>query len=1087
MRKIVYLLAVMLFASFSTVYAQRTITGTVTAASDGIALPGVTVQVKGATGLGTMTDPNGKYSLSVPEEFNTLVFSFVGMQSVEQAISGTVVNASMSTADIEVDEVVVTALGIARDKKSLGYSVQEVSGDAVNKVRETNFVSSLSGKVAGVNIKAPNTMGGSANVVIRGSNSLLGNNQALFVVDGVPIDNSNINTDNQQGGWGGYDYGNAAMDINPDDIESISVLKGAAAAALYGSRASNGVILVTTKKGSSKKGIGVTINSGFMVSTVDKSSMPQHQDQYGGGYGPYYEDPTGNFYYGDLNGDGTSVLIAPVSEDASWGAKFDPNVMVVPWYNLDPLSPTYGETVPWVAPEDDYTTFFETGMKFTNNVAFNGGFDKGSFRFSYTNVDESGILPNSSIVRNTVSLAGSYELTEKFSVEANMNYVSTEATGRFGTGYDGNNVMQSFGQWFQTNVDFADLEVYENEAGLQRAWNYHYWTEDEIVPYYFDNPYWVRYKNFQNDGRDRFFGYAKFTYDVSDWLTIESRVSKDYYSFYLEERIAVGSAVTGDQPDYTYTSRDLSESNADIYALFNKNFGDLSVNGLIGTGMRRNNIMYNRSSTVGGLIIPDFYSLANSVSAVSTTESFISKGINSIYSNVSLGFQNFAYLEVSARQDMSSTLPDEENQYFYPSVSTSIIVSELIDVSAISFAKVRVNWAKVGNDAPAYQTITTYSQNTNWSNTGMFSVGSTLQNENLKPETSTSIEAGAELRLFDNRLGFDVSAYKTNTLDQILPVSVSRSSGYSSMYVNVGEIENKGLELTFDVTPIKTNDLTFNIGINWYTNENMVVSLNPEGTPENERITNILLFSAWDVSVNATEGEPYGTIKGTDFIYDGDDHVIGSNGFPLATAKDTVLGNVNPDWNMGILPTLTYKGITISGLIDIQKGGSIYSVSTKYGMATGVYEETAEDNDLGNPLRDPVVVAADGSPDPTSGGYRFDGVLEDGTENNVYVRGSHWGGWTYYNYLPTASWVFDASYVKLRELSVSYSLPSSMISKTPFTNVALSLVGRNLAILYKVPDHFDPEAALSSGNQQGIESGSYPTTRSIGFNIKLGF
>ena len=420
MRKFTILLAIMFFG-LQLAFAQTRVTGTVTSAEDGMGIPGVTVKVQGMT-VGTITDIDGKYALDVPADGTALGFSYIGMEAQVVSIAGkTIIDVVMQSSATALNEVVVTALGISREKKSLGYAVQEIGGESVNEVRETNFVNSLSGKITGMHIRQSNTMGGSANILIRGTSSLTQNNQALFVVDGVPVDNNNTNEDRfaanetvaeQNDGWGGYDYGNAAMDINPDDIESISVLKGAAASALYGSRAANGVILITTKKGKKNiNGIGVTINSGITVSTIDKDTAPKWQKKYGGGYGPFYENEgvagvdDHMFFYADIDGDGTEDLIQPTSEDASWGHEFDPNLMVIHWDALDPLADNYGEKRPWVAGANDYTYFFQTGMKWTNSVAFDGATDKGNFRLSYTNVDEKGLLPNSSIKKNTLNFS----------------------------------------------------------------------------------------------------------------------------------------------------------------------------------------------------------------------------------------------------------------------------------------------------------------------------------------------------------------------------------------------------------------------------------------------------------------------------------------------------------------------------------------------------------------------------------------------------------------------------------------------------------------------------------------------------------
>ncbi len=1067
MKKLSLVLSLVLFA-FGTMLAQRTISGTISD-TDGEPLIGASILVKGTTS-GTVTDFDGTYSLNVPDGTHVLIISYTGYSTQEIETGASNILDVALEEGIKLSEVVVTALGVSREKKTLGYSVQEVGGEETSEVRETNFIASLSGKVSGVSIKQPNTMGGSANVIIRGSTSLTGNNQALFVVDGVPIDNANL-SDNQSNG-GGYDYGNMAMDINPDDIESISILKGAAASALYGSRAANGVVLISTKKGvKGKKGIGVSVNSGLMMSTIDKSTGPQWQKEYGGGYGPFYEDPTANFFYADIDGDGIEDLIAPTSEDASWGEKFDPNLMVVHWDALDPAASNYGEKRPWVAGENDWTHFFSTGQKWTNNVAIDGGWDNGSFRLSYTNVDEKGILPNSKIKRNTINFSARHDLTEKLSVDANITYANTDAVGRYGTGYDGGNPMQSFSQWVQTNVDFARLEEkWQRADGSQLSWNHGYY--DDLHPIYFDNPYWVRNKSYQDDNRDRIFGVVGARYDFTDWLSLQARFGIDQYALVRNERIAKGSV---DVSDFTSRRRNFKENNTDLVLRANKTFGDFSVSAMVGSNFRQTTTQSTTGSTVGGLVVPNLYTVSNSVSPVSHNESLVERGTNSALGSVSVGYKNFLYLEFSDRYDVSSTLPDEHNAYNYYGISGSVILSELgglNNLRFLSFAKLRANYAEVGNDASAYRTVSTYSQGTNWNDLTLFSVNSTLQNPNLRPERTKSYEIGLEASFLQNRFSFDVAAYKSNTFDQIMSTGASPSSGISSRWVNGGEIENKGVEISLNGTPVRTNDFSWDIGVNWFMNRNKVISLY-------EDVQNILLYSNWDVSINAAVGEPYGTIKGTDFVYTNGQKTVSENGYYMKSdAGDEVIGNINPDWNMGISSKINFKGITLRALFDFQKGGDIYSINTKYGQATGVYQETAGLNAQGNPKRDRV---ADG------GGVLFDAVNEDGSPNTTYVEAYRWGRAFYYNNSPTARYVLDASYVKLREIALAYSLPKSIVGKTPLTEITVSLVGRNLAILSKNVDHFDPEFSAGSGNRQGIESGAYPTTRNIGFNIKLGF
>ncbi len=1077
MKKLFLLIVLFVFVGVSTLLAQtRIITGTVTSAVEGEGpIPGVTVQVKGTT-IGAVTDLNGKYSISVPQNATTLVFSYIGMKSQEVAIGGRSVIDGIMQADIlGLDEVVVTALGISREKKSLGYSVQEVGGDNISKTKESNFVNSLSGKISGVQITQSNTMGGSANVLIRGYKSLMNNNQALFVVDGVPIDNSINNTSSQVNGGGGYDYGNAASDINPEDIESMSVLKGAAATALYGSRAANGVIMITTKKGTSRKGIGVTVSSGVTFSQIDKTTLPKIQKEYGGGYGQYYEDPaTHYFFYADLDGDGSDDLIVPTSEDASWGAKFDPSLMVFDWVGLEPTDTKhYLKKVPYVAAQHDIRDFFETGIKQNYNVAFDGGNDKGTFRLSYTNIGETGILPNSSLKKNSFNFAGSYNLSRKLSVDANVSYVNDKNKGRYGTGYDPGNPMQSLGQWFQSNVDIYDLKNnWITPDRRQRTWNYAYYDDLEI-PIYHNNIYWTRYMNYENDGRDRVFGYAMAHYKLTPYITLEGRASTDTYSEYQEERAAVYSNQTS---SYNKFLRTFSETNLDLMAKFNKTFESFSLNGLVGATSRRTKISSTNGATVGGLLIPEFYNLMNSGSPIQSVEADRFSGVNSLYGSASIGFRNILFVDVTGRNDVSSTLPSGNNSYFYPSVSTSFLFSELPGIkgsNVFSFLKLRLNYAEVGNDAPVYSLNQTYVQNANWKTLGVFRNNTTLLNPDLRPERTKSLEAGVEAKFLNNRFGFDFSVYKTNSIDQIMPVNISRFSGYSQRYVNSGEIQNIGFELALNATVVRSGDFTWDMQVNWFKNNNKVISLY-------EGVENILLSSAWDISTNIVKGMSYGQFRGYDFAYTNGKRTVDADGYYLkGDNSDDLLGNILPDWNAGITSVFRYKGFTLSGLFDISKGGNLYSVDMKYGLATGLFAETAGLNPKGKPIRDAV---EDG------GGMIYqDAVNADGSANTTYIWAGDWdSGWNY-DLLPTAYHVYDASYVKLRELSFGYNLPSKLLASTPVSRVTLSLVGRNLMILHKNMPYYDPELSLSAGNIQGIADGAYPSTRTIGFNLTVGF
>ena len=1097
MKKLTIFLAFLLFVSFQ-VAAQMQITGKVTGAEDGLSVPGVSVVVKDNTTIGTTTNVDGEYSLTVPGGTEALVFSFIGMKAQEVLINGrSVIDVQMEAEILEMDAVVITALGISREKKSLGYAVQEIGGDEVSTVKSENFINALSGKVSGVQIKSSGNMGGSTNIIIRGSTSLTGNNQAMFVIDGVPVNNDINNSDAQTEGGTGYDYGNAASDINPDDIKSMSILKGAAATALYGSRAANGVIIITTKKGEDrkgKKGIGVTVNSTINAGTIDKSTFPTYQDKYGAGYGDYYygDAPYGGLHSGDVNGDGTDDLFVPFYEDASRGQEFDPSLMVYQWGAFDPESPTYMQATPWVAAENGPETFFETAMTYTNSIAIASATDVSSFRIAYTNMDQSGIMPNSSLKRNTLAFNGSFDVSDNITASANATYTNTNALGRNGTGY-GANYLAQWRQWWQVNVDIKELENAYNTTGRNVTWNRN-WTDDGS-PAYWDNPYWTRYENYQTDTRDRLLGAFNIDWKLTDYLKITGRASIDQYSEIQEER-----KMNGSHPErfgisrldvgsgYARTNRIFRETNYDLMANYNKNITeDISLTVLLGTNLRKTQLNSVFSSTNGGLIVPGLFSIENSVNPVLTpVERDETVAVNGIYGDISLGFKDFIFLEGTLRRDQASTLPEENNTYYYPAISGNLIFTKFVDASWLSFGKIRANYAEVGNMAPWGSIKDVYTKPPLYGSIPLYSVGSTKNNADLKPERTKSLEGGLEMVFYNKRLGFDLALYKTNTVDQIMPVSVSRATGYSFKYVNSGEIQNSGVELMIYGTPYVNNDFRWDVNVNWSKNTSEVISLFTDEA--GNKVTNLVLGDfQGGVTINATVGQPYGTIQGVDYVrHENGEPIVLSNGYyQKTTTSDNVIGNVNPDWKAGINNKFSYKNLALSFLIDISQGGDVFSLDQWYGLGTGLYEETAGNNDLGNPLRDPIV-GTPGNYDATSGGKILDGVLADGTPNNIRIPGNNYraDGWARF---PNTPYVYDASYVKLREVVLTYNLPDTWMDKTFIADASLSFVGSNLWIIHKNLPYADPEATTGAGNLQGWQSGVMPTVRNFGFNIKLQF
>ena len=672
--------------------------------------------------------------------------------------------------------------------------------------------------------------------------------------------------------------------------------------------------------------------------------------------------------------------------------------------------------------------------------------------------------------------------------------MNTRGKGRNSTGYS-DNIMSSFRQWYQVDVDMNMLKDLYHKTGRNITWNPKGFDGDgnfDFTPNYWDNPYWVRYKNYQTDERNRLIGFTQLDYKATEWLSFMGRVSIDTYSELQEERKAVGS-VAGElgvnRPDvtsgYSRYTRNFLETNADFMANFKKNLSDkFNLNGLVGTNIRRNRLDRVFASTNNGLSVPDVYALSNSVDPMEPPEELLAKiGLNGYFASISLGYNNMFYLDATYRIDQSSTLPKDNWTYTYPSISGSFLFSELIDAPWLDLGKLRLNYAEVGSDAPFASVLDTYDPIAPFSGNPMVSVNITKNNPDLKPERTKNIETGLEMSLFRSRLSFDLALYKSNTINQILPVTVSYATGYSSKYVNAGEVQNKGIELKLTGTPVRTADFQWDLVLNWSKNVNEVVSLE-------EGIENLQIASLQGgVTINARVGQPYGTIQGTDYVLNeatGKRQILATGYYQTSATSDKVIGNINPDWQGGLQNTFSYKNLSLSFLIDMQKGGDIFSLDMWYGMATGLYAETDFTNDLGNPVRSPVVGSVAAGYSPTSGGVVLDGVLADGSPNMRRVPG---GDYRLFGYSrnPNSAFIYDASYTKLREVVFTYRIPKSVIDKTFLGGASVSFVGSNLYIFNKNLPHADPEASQGAGNIQGWQSGVMPTTRNYGFSINLQF
>lgn len=1077
-----YLLALIVVLLTQISFAQEQPVSGVVSDQSGVPIPGVNVLVKG-TSNSTQTDLDGKFKISASKS-QTLVFSFLGMKTKEVLASTSILKVTLTDDSLELQSVVVTALGITREKKSLGYATQEVkAADLKSGTANGNFLNDLSGKVAGVSVRRNNNFGGSTNLVSRGIKSLTGNNQMLIVIDGVPINNSNTNSTSQRNGRGTtFDYGNAAADINPEDIESVNVLKGAAASALYGYQAGNGVLMITTKKGKSTKGMGVTYSTEAVTGSIDKSTFIKYQDKYGAGYGLYY-GPNEDSYFNeaDINGDGVVDFLVPFTEDASYGAPFD-NSMVYQWDAFTPYSSNFGQKTAWKNADNGPITFFETPISLNNTISLEGSDAKSSYLVTFSNLFQSGLMPNSQIKKNNISAKFNHQFSDKLTATVFANYIQQNTVGRNSTGYN-DNIMSNFRQWWQTNVDIKSLEeVYNNSGGQNVTWNIK--SPTNLTPAYWDNPYFQRNKNYQNDGRSRFVGYSKLDYKINNWLSSTFRASTDTYSEIQEERRTVGSIAAefginrlDETSGYQRFNRNYSENNFDLLFNFKKNISDdISFNGLVGGTINRINVNTILASTQGGLVIPGIYSLQNSNIAVRPIDAESRQGINSYYGQVSFGYKNLVYLDGTVRRDAYSTLPKSDNAVVYPSVSSSFIFSNLLkNYTWLSYGKLRANFAQVGNGAPGQALNDTYTKYDPFDTANLYAAPTVKNNPDLKPTVTSNYELGLEMSFLDRKIGVDLGVYRSLSTDQIFQVPFSTATGYSSKFINAGSIENKGIELQLNGSIISTKDLKWDIYVNWATNKNEVVSLK-------DGIENLQLGSfQGGVTINAAVGQPYGLIRGTDFTYLDGQRVVGANGrYVVNSNTNNVIGDINPDWTGGVRNKVTYKDISLSLLIDMQKGGDIFSLDRSYGLATGLYDETAGLNDLGNPIRNSIA---------NGGGVILPGVQADGSQNTVRTPSPQfYGNVDGYRRKPNKAFVYDASYVKLREVAITYNFPSELSKKLLVQDMKFSIVGTNLWIIDKNLPDADPESGLSSGNlSSGYSVGSLPTTRNIGCNLTIKF
>lgn len=1069
-----FLVLLLVLVAQLTFAQERAVSGTVSD-NTGMPLPGVSVLVKGSK-TGTQTDFDGKYSIKASSS-QVLVFSYIGMKTQEVAASSSVVNVKLSGDAQELEAVVVTtALGIKREKKSLGYSSQKLDEKTVNSTPTNNFLNNLSGKVAGLEVKTNSNFGGSTNIVLRGSKSLTGNNQALMVVDGVAISNDNLNSASAKSGRQGFDFGNSASDIDPNNIESITVLKGAAATALYGSQAANGAIMITTKKGKKNSALGVSFSSTTSMGSYDKDTFIKYQKGYGANG---YSGPNDSFYTADANGDGIPDQVVDMTADSSFGNAFDPSLNVFQWTAFAPGNANYGKATPWVAAANDPGKFFQKSFSTVNNIGLSGGDEKGSYNFSYTNNNESGILPNSRLNRNIINGSFSRNLSDKIKTTAFFTFSDQSTVGRNSTGY-GDNILTGFRQWWQTNVDVRDLKQAYQLNGQNVTWNMNDPLSGNFAPAYWNNPYFDRYKNYSSDDRTRVLAGANISYDITKNFNVLGRVTVDTSNDRQELRKEKGShaeefglQALDETSGYELYTRSFLQTTYDFIATYDLKISEkISAKLLGGSTFIKSHVDSFDGSTTGGLVAPGLFTLANSMSFVAPLEQEINYNKLGLYTQGSIDYNRIVFVEGSYRRDQSTALPQNNNKYDYWSLGTSFIASELIKQDWLNNLKLRANYAVVGND-PAAGLIGAKVNNGLIGGNLMFANSSTFVDfKNLRSEKLKSWEFGVEAAMFKNRLSFDVSVYQSNTTDQIFNVPQSTSTGYATSQINAGEMQNNGVEVSLFGSPVKTKDFEWQVGVNWSRNRNKVVSLN-QGRDN-------LQLASWQngVSLNATVGQPYGTMRGTDYVYDANGNkTVDEDGYYLL-ATDKVIGNIQADWIGGLSNRLNYKDFSLNFLIDMKKGGSVYSLDQAYGQYTGLYPETAGLNDLGNPLRNSIA---------NGGGIILDGVYEDGTPNQSRIPANMVGAGFGVEVEPNKKFIYDASYVKLREVGFTYNVPSKFLDKTMAKSISFSLLGNNLWIIHKNLPYADPEAGQSSGNIQGFQSGVMPTTKVYSFNIKATF
>jgi TonB-linked SusC/RagA family outer membrane protein len=1060
------LTAVILLVLTSVGFAQeRVISGTVKD-ENGSTLPGVNVLVKG-TSTGTVSDGDGNFKISVSNDQAILIFTFVGYATSEVVVgSKSVVDVSLLPDVQTLNEVIVTALGVERNTKALQSSITKVGGENFTQAREVNLGASLAGRIAGVNVtKTGAGAAGSSRVIIRGNKSIFGSNQPLYVIDGVPMDNSGFG---QAGVWGGQDQGDGLSSINPDDIESISVLKGVSATALYGSRGGAGVILVTTKKGKSQKGLGIDFNSNYVFETV--MNQTDLQQEFG----------SGNLANSDPL-DPTSPLVGskPLTRtqafnngDQAWGARLDGSSVI----QYD------GVSRPYAYAGDNWKRFYDVGKTFTNSIGINGGNDKQAFRFGFSNLTSNGVIPNSGFDRRNLTLATNGKLGEKLNFNAKVLYSNEKTKNRTNLADSPGNPVQAVYR-LAPNYNVENLMGDPNKLG---AVPLGFATEDgknageelQTSPNLWgQNPYWAAHQFINSDTRDRFITSAQLRYDITDYLYVSGRVGMDWFT---RRNTALTPQGTGFQRagSTSQGQNNVREINQEWILGFNKTFNLINVNAFVG-GNKMERKSESISANGSSFNIPFYTSVTNTASQ-SFGFGYGASGINSLFGSAEVSYNNYLFLTATGRKDWFSVLNPEQNAQFYPSIGTSFVFSDAFNnlPTQISFGKIRASW---GQSASA--TVNAYDVNLAYGLNGQGHLGrpmgqfrntQVIPNPFITPATSTEIELGFDMRFLSNRVGIDFAYYSQKTTDDIVYANISIASGFNQTLLNIAELTNKGFEILISGTPVK-GDLTWDISLNLAQNKNKIIAIN--GDQERLRIEEPRTRT---VAVEHIKGYSFGMITGwKQKLSPEGQPIFNANGTPVQSDSYEILGNGIAKLTGGLTNSLTYKNFNLTALMDFKFGGDIYSGTNVRLTQWGLHKQTLE----GRPGHDAITV---------------NGVIANGVNGNgetVYDpftktlnEEESKNYWNAVGNVQQDRFMYDASFIKLRQITFGYNIPNSLLSKTPVKTLGISFVARNLAVLFKNTENIDPESAYSSsGGAQGVDYFGMPLTRSYGFNLRATF